>query len=206
MNLITYNKDDAAFYGEYYPLLKDAVDRLCSYIDELSNDAVASDRRDPIEHVKSRIKTAASMRAKLKRRGIEITSANALTAVHDSIGIRIVCTFISDVYTLAEKLRSWDEISVSAEKDYIKHPKPNGYRSYHMVCSIKEGKTEIAFEIQLRTVAMDCWAALEHQIKYKKEIPNQDFIESELKKTACVLFEADKNLEIIRDAIDRQHI
>ncbi len=197
MNLITYNADDAFFYKRYYPLLIDAMERVSAFISSLSDSYTSTGGRDPIEHVLTRIKTASSMKAKLARRGIDITAANSLAAVHDSVGIRIVCTFISDVYDIAEKLRNWPDINVSCEKDYIKHPKPNGYRSYHMVCSINENGIEIALEIQLRTVAMDCWAALEHQIKYKKTIPNQEIIERELKKTADDIFRADKNLEHI---------
>ena len=202
MNLISYSADDAVFYGNFYPLLRDAIDRICAFVTDYSDSCRAEGKRDPVEHITSRIKSAQSMKAKLKRRGIEVSPENSLTAVHDSVGVRVVCTYIGDVYVMAGKLREWKDINISCEKDYIKHPKSNGYRSYHIVCSIVENGVEIAAEIQLRTIVMDCWASLEHQIKYKKTIPNQEEIEKTLKMTANDFSSADEKLEKTRLLID----
>jgi len=202
MNGNTYNSIDIEFYGSYYPLLKEAINKITSFINEYSETAVNSGRRDPIEHIKSRIKSYSSTKAKLSDRRIEPSAVNAITAIHDAAGLRVVCTFIDDIYELAESLRNNADIRIIMEKDYIKNPKPNGYRSYHMIVGIDKGDVVIPVEIQLRSVAMDCWAALEHQIKYKRDIKHVEFIEAELKKCSDDLALMDINLQVIRDILE----
>ena len=149
------------------------------------------------------------MRQKLEKRGLKADYKNALTQIKDSIGIRIVCDFIDDIYKNVENLKNLSGVSVHEEKDYIHHAKPNGYRSYHMILVSEEpfgdvyGNTpgEFFIEVQLRTIAMDTWAALEHQIKYKKSIKNQNLITGELKRCADELASCDLSMQTLRNLI-----
>ncbi|NLB15326.1 MAG: GTP pyrophosphokinase family protein [Clostridiales bacterium] len=202
MNGNTYNTTDIEFYGEFYPLLREAIDKIIAFIKEYSDTAVKSGSRDPVEHIKSRIKSYSSAKAKLTDRRIEPSAINAITAIHDAAGLRVVCTFIDDIYELAESLRNRTDFKIIMEKDYIRNPKTNGYRSYHMIVGIDEGDVVIPVEIQLRSVAMDCWGALEHQIKYKRDIKHEELIEAELKKCADDLALMDINLQVIRDILE----
>jgi ppGpp synthetase/RelA/SpoT-type nucleotidyltranferase len=119
--------------------------------------------------------------------------------MHDSIGIRIVCSFIDDIYANIERIRAFTDCTVVEEKDYIKHAKPNGYRSYHMIVQNTEGYYA---EIQIRTISMDTWAALEHDIKYKKDINvNKELITAELKRCADELASTDISMQTIRNMI-----
>ena len=161
------------------------------------------------EHLLSRVKSEESMRQKLEKRGLKADYKNALTQIKDSIGIRIVCDFIDDIYKNVENLKNLSGVSVHEEKDYIHHAKPNGYRSYHMILVSEEpfgdvyGNTpgEFFIEVQLRTIAMDTWAALEHQIKYKKLIKNQNLITGELKRCADELASCDLSMQTLRNLI-----
>ena len=162
--------------------------------------------RSPIEYITSRVKTEESMKEKLKRRGFEVTLENALTKVYDAAGIRIICAYIDDVYEVANMLKKYKELEVIEEKDYIKNPKPNGYRSYHIVFELSldlAGEIHPTFvEIQIRTIAMDFWSSLEHQMKYKKDVKNQEFIAQELKRCADEIATTDINMMTIRDMIN----
>lgn len=128
--------------------------------------------RNPIESITSRVKRPVSVVGKLKRLGKPITVESISENLNDVAGIRVICSFIDDIYKVAEMLSVQDDVTVVQVKDYIQKPKPNGYRSYHMIVEIpvffSEGKQMMRVEIQLRTVAMDFWASLEHQMKYKK--------------------------------------
>lgn len=145
------------------------------------------------------------MKDKLKRRNIPVTVKSALREIHDAAGIRVVCTFLDDIYWIAGMLRNQNDIKVVKEKDYIRNPKPNGYRSYHMILQVPvhlENLIEKVYcEIQIRTIAMDCWASLEHQLKYKKNIPDEKMIGGELKRCSDEIASTDLNLQTIRDMI-----
>ena len=125
--------------------------------------------------------------------------------LNDIAGLRVIVGFIDDVYQIAEALKKQEDINILSEKDYIKNPKPNGYRSYHLVVNLPVRTTEsskrVNAEIQLRTIAMDFWASLEHEMKYKKHIQNQDLICSELKRCADEMASADVDMQAIRDMI-----
>ena len=163
------------------------------------------------EHFITRIKSNESMIEKCKRKGLEPTTYNALKEIKDAIGVRIVCGFVDDIYTLADLFKDMDNIKVVEEKDYILNVKPNGYRSYHMILEVstnypdcennENGKYYI--EIQLRTIAMDSWASLEHQMKYKKNIRNHERITKELKRCADELASCDLNMQTIKNLIER---
>src|SRR5699024_6646524 len=121
-----------------------------------------------------------SMRQKLARQGLPVTAESAVTRVYDAAGVRMVCPFLQDVYLTADLIRRIPGVQIRREKDYIRSPKPNGYRSLHLILSMPLRFLEqppshpVWLEVQLRTIAMDCWASLEHQLKYKRDIPNQE--------------------------------
>ena len=128
----------------------------------------------------------------------------------DVAGIRIICSFLDDIYAVADMLVRQDDIRVIAVKDYIKNPKPNGYRSYHMIVEIpvffSDRKKPMRVEVQIRTIAMDFWASLDHQLKYKKELSNAAEIGEELKQCADVIAQTDKKMLEIRQQIEAQGI
>ena len=162
--------------------------------------------RNPIESISSRIKKPVSIAEKLKRRGIEPTLEAISSSLNDVAGIRVVCSFIDDIYRVADMLAKQDDIKVATVKDYIKKPKPNGYRSYHMIVEIpvffSDSKQIMRVEIQIRTVAMDFWASLEHQMKYKKESADRPEIAAELKSCAEVIAATDARMQGIRKRIE----
>lgn len=198
---------EAALYGKSLILLEGAISEFLSCLDMLRRYQVSLGQHDPVAHWQARIKRADSMRAKLQRLGLEPTEENALCAVSDAAGVRVVCPFVDDVDLVADLLRTVPGVVIRAEKDYIRHPKPNGYRSYHMILSMPlrftggRGQDSACLEVQLRTIAMDCWANIEHQLKYKREIPNQALIVSELKRCADEIASTDLSLQALRELI-----
>lgn len=193
------------FYKESYVLLEGAIIEVISRLDIIRKYKVTERYEDPIEHCKARIKSAESMKEKLKRKNLPVTVESALREIHDAAGIRVICTFLDDIYWIASMLRNQTDIKVIKEKDYIRNPKPNGYRSYHMILQVPvhlENRIEKVYcEVQIRTIAMDCWASLEHQLKYKKDIPDENMIMEELKRCSDEIASTDLNLQTIRDMI-----
>ncbi|MBR6657645.1 MAG: GTP pyrophosphokinase family protein [Oscillospiraceae bacterium] len=161
--------------------------------------------RNPIENVKSRLKRPISIRNKLKKYGYPLTMQNIEEQLHDVAGIRVVCSFPSDVYTIAEAFLSQDDVTLIRMKDYIKNPKPSGYRSLHLIIEIPiflaREKRMMKVEIQLRTIAMDCWASLEHQIHYKKDFNFTEEMASELALCADLSAELDEKMEALRKIV-----
>ena len=141
---------------------------------------------NPIEYIKSRIKSPESIVKKLKRGGHESTISNMTEFVNDIAGIRIVCSFVSDIYRLAEMIGRQNDLTVVSLKDYIKHPKQSGYKSYHMLVTVpiflSDRVEDAKVEIQIRTIAMDFWASLEHKIYYKFEGNAPDYISRDLRE------------------------
>lgn len=162
--------------------------------------------RNPFESIKTRLKSPDSILGKLQRKGLDITIENMENELFDIAGIRVICSFPEDIYTLAELLTRQDDIILVEKKDYIANPKPNGYRSLHLILDIpiflSTGKKHMKVEVQFRTIAMDFWASLEHKLKYKKDIPNAEYIAEELKKCADVISEMDLRMQDIRSMID----
>ena len=162
--------------------------------------------RNPIQTIKSRIKKPVSIIEKLERRGYEVTVENMQEHLTDIAGVRVICSFVEDIYKMAETLTSQDDINVVQVKDYISNPKPNGYRSLHLIVEVpiflSNEKKYMKVEVQFRTIAMDFWASLEHQLKYKKKIENPEQIAIELKKCADVISEVDIRMPDIRYMID----
>lgn len=188
-----------SIYGDARPALEDTMKMLLDEIGVIRKDMAAELDMDPVEHLLGRIKSEESMREKCRRKGLPETSESALREIHDAIGLRIVCAFLDDVYTIRDRLLSLPRVELVEEKDYIRHVKPNGYRSYHMIILV-DG-TYYA-EIQLRTISMDTWAALEHHLKYKKDISgNLALLGRELKRCADELASTDSSLQTLRDMI-----
>jgi putative GTP pyrophosphokinase len=164
--------------------------------------------RNPFENIKARIKTPRSIFEKLVRRGIEPTVENVEKCLTDIAGIRVICSFPDDIYRLAEQLVSQDDIVLVQRKDYIKNPKPNGYRSLHLIVDVpiflSSGKKYKSVEVQFRTIAMDFWASLDHKLRYKKDIQNQDIIVAELKECADTISDMDCRMQQIRFMIEEQ--
>lgn len=168
--------------------------------------------RNPIQTIKSRIKKPISIIEKLQRRGYEVTVQNMQEHLTDIAGVRVICSFVEDIYKLAELLLSQDDIILVEVKDYIKNPKPNGYRSLHLIIEVpiflSREKKHMRVEVQFRTIAMDFWASLEHQLKYKKKIENPEKIANELKYCADVITEVDMRMQDIRymiDEVEKKH-
>ena len=169
-------------------LYDSALKKVNTKIEILNNEFVSRYDYNPIEHIKSRLKTADSIVKKLKKDGYEVSIENMMERLSDIAGIRIICSFTSDIYQIAEMISSQGDVTVLHVKDYIKNPKPNGYKSYHMVVTIPvyltDGKKDTKVEIQIRTIAMDFWASLEHKIAYKFEGNPPERLVSELKACA----------------------
>lgn len=161
--------------------------------------------RNPIENIKSRLKRPISIRNKLKKYGYPLTMQNIEEQLHDVAGIRVICSFPSDVYTIADALLNQDDVNLLVMKDYIKNPKQNGYRSLHLIIEIPiflaKEKRMMKVEIQLRTIAMDCWASLEHQIHYKKDYLYTDEMAKELALCADLSADLDERMEKLRKIV-----
>lgn len=162
-------------------------------------------RYNPIEHIKSRLKSPESIVKKLKKHGYESTIENMVNYVNDIAGIRVICSFTSDIYRIAEMISNQSDIKVLSVKDYIKNPKPSGYRSYHMIVSVpiflSDRSADTKVEIQIRTVAMDFWASLEHKINYKFEGNAPVFIKNELIECSKIIYELDERMLSLNDEV-----
>ena len=172
----------------------------------LNNDMSVRYSRNPIAFIKTRIKSPQSIAEKLQRRGLEISERSMLENLNDVAGVRVICSFIDDIYEIAEMLARQSDIKVLEVKDYIKNPKDNGYRSYHMIIEIpvffSDKTMDMRVEIQIRTIAMDFWASLEHELKYKKDIDWSKEIGEELKICAETINQTDRKMMAIRNHID----
>lgn len=164
--------------------------------------------RNPISRITSRVKKPDSIANKLYNKGLPFTVEAIMSNLNDVAGVRIICEFIDDIYTIAAMLAMQDDLKMIKIKDYIKYPKPNGYRSYHMIVEIpvffSKGKTPMRVEIQIRTMAMDFWASLDHELKYKKDIDPKDeeVIASELLSCADRIADTDLIMQQIRMKLD----
>lgn len=194
-----------AYYGKYLHCLEYIMERLLGIISRYPKADAAKDLQ-PILYCKSRIKEPDSMVKKLQQYHLPVDSATAVTQMHDAVGVRIVCSFLSDVTAVADWLRKQPDYSIMVEKDYVAFPKPNGYRSLHLIVRLKDEQAQgISAEIQIRTIALDFWAALEHQMKYKRNIPHEDVIRSELKRCADEIASIDMSMQTLRELIGEDH-
>lgn len=186
---------------DYNSALKQIETKLSILNDEFQH----IHRYNPIEHIKARIKTPESIVKKLKRYGLEFTLDNMEAAVNDIAGVRITCSFTSDIFRLADMIRDQKDIKVISTKDYITTPKPSGYRSYHMIVSVpvyfSDRIKEVKVEIQIRTVAMDFWASLEHKIHYKFEGNAPQHIKDELIECSRMIADLDAKMLSLNEEI-----
>ena len=206
-----------SIYGTNLGQLERLRQEVIGSIEGLRRQICVETEFDPVEHCLSRIKGEESMREKCRRNNLPETCRSALVDIQDSIGIRVVCAFRSDVMLVRDHLANMPGFEVVTEKDYIRKAKPNGYRSYHMILRTTDGRVPqgcepvlpgdeqargFYVEVQLRTISMDTWAALEHHLKYKKEAPeNEKLIVSELKRCADELASTDLSMQALRDLI-----
>ena len=205
MNSVNSN----SIYGEYAEYLDKILEDLSRRFKNYDDYVLERTGEHGFEHITTRIKSDESMREKCIRKGIPETPYSALYVNTDAIGMRIITSFVDDIYQMMDYIRSFDNSTIIEEKDYIKHAKPNGYRSYHLILGIKTDYPDVNgnekgiyyVEIQLRTIAMDTWASLEHKIRYKKNIADQELISSELKRCADELASCELTMQTIRGMI-----
>ena len=176
-------------------------------LDVLNAELALKKSRNPFETIKCRLKSPQSIIEKLKRKNIEFSVENIEKELNDIAGIRVICSFPDDIYSLVKYLTKQDDIKVIEIKDYIKNPKPNGYRSFHLIIEIPifltGEKKPMRVEVQFRTIAMDFWASLEHKLKYKKEINNANDISEQLFYCAELISQLDARMQQIREKIEK---
>ena len=182
-----------------------AIREVKTKLEVLNDELSVRNQRNPIERIKSRVKKPISIVEKLHRKGKTISVESMMENLDDIAGIRVICSFVDDIYQVASMLTSQDDITLITIKDYIKNPKPNGYRSYHMIVEIpvffSNEKRQLRVEVQIRTIAMDFWASLEHQLRYKKDFDGAKESSEELKECAEVIAQTDKKMLSIRQSI-----
>lgn len=195
------------------PFMKLMMQYQCAMLEvqtkfEVLNTELSMDsERNPIESISCRIKKPMSIVEKLKRKGVEVSLSSIEKNLHDVAGIRVVCFFPKDIYRLAEKICSQDDIRLIEKKDYIQHPKPNGYRSLHLILEVPvffaDEKKWMQVEVQFRTIAMDFWASIEHKVKYKKDIDasTSDIVEK-LRGCAESIHSIDLRMQEISECIE----
>lgn len=180
------------------------MNEIKTKLEILNAEMQAFGKRNPIESIKTRLKDPRSIARKLRRRGDPVSLESIQNNLNDVAGIRVICPFIEDIYTVADMLKRQDDITFLEAKDYIKNPKPNGYRSLHLILQVpiflSQDKRPVRVEIQIRTIAMDFWASLEHQLRYKSESEVPNHIVADLKDCADVIWSTDcKMLDISKE-------
>lgn len=194
------------FYGANLFFLEAVIEKLLQRIEDIDDKREAMGERKLCDNVRYRIKTPDSMRAKLQKRSLPQTAESAMRNVCDAAGIRIICPYIDDVYEIARILSAQNDIDVVEIKDYIKNPKKNGYRSYHMIVQTSVcymGETHfVTCEIQIRTMVMNSWASAEHQMRYKKERGEDSASEELLKSCAEKMLTIDYSMMEIRKSLE----
>jgi len=193
--------------GEFNRLMmkyRCAIREVRTKLEVLNEDFSVRYNRNPIEALSSRIKTPSSIVEKLHRNKWPITTESIYENLHDVAGIRVICSFVDDIYYIADVLLKQDDIRLIRKKDYIRDPKPNGYRSLHLIVEIPiflaDNKEYMQVEVQIRTIAMNFWASLEHKVRYKKDIPQVEDVEKRLKRCA----EESAKLDLEMQAINRE--
>lgn len=198
-------QEDADGWETLMFLYNAALKEINTKIDILNDEFQHIYHYTPIEHIKSRIKTPASIVNKLKKNGYETSVENMVKYVNDIAGIRIICSFTSDIYLIADMITKQSDLKVVSVKDYITHPKVSGYQSYHILVTVPihltQGIVDTIVEIQIRTIAQDFWASLEHKIYYKFEGNAPDYISRELRECAEMVSSLDDKMLSLNEAI-----
>ena len=187
-------------YNQIVFFYQAGICQLTAKLEILRQEFQACKDRNPIENIETRVKSPESIKGKMERRGFPLTVSSMVKNIMDIAGIRVVCPFISDVYYIAEFLLNQEEIQI---KDYIKDPKENGYRSLHLIVMVtvyfSDHKCNVPVEIQLRTIAMEFWATLEHQLRYKKNRNHLENMQKQLKQCADLVTTADYKMQQLAD-------
>ena len=198
-------QEDADGWETLMFLYNAALKEINTKIDILNDEFQHIYHYTPIEHIKSRIKTPASIVNKLKKNGYETSVENMVKYVNDIAGIRIICSFTSDIYLIADMITKQSDLKVVSVKDYITHPKVSGYQSYHILVTVPihltQGIVDTIVEIQIRTIAQDFWASLEHKIYYKFEGNAPDYIRRELQECANIVSNLDRRMLSLNEKI-----
>ena len=183
-----------------------ALAEVRTKLEVLNREVGLKKNRNPFESIKSRLKKPVSIYEKLKHRRIPFSVVNIEKYLTDVAGLRVICSFIDDIYSIRDSLAAQDDVRIIQEKDYIAHPKPNGYRSLHLILEVPiylmQEKKYMKVELQFRTIAMDFWASVEHKMKYKREIRNAESIVEELHYSADLINQLDRRMLQIRDRIE----
>lgn len=186
-------------------LYRSALREVSTKLDILNDEFVQINHYNPIEYIKSRVKTPESIVKKLKRQGHEDSIYNMVKYVNDIAGIRVVCSFTSDIYRMVEMIGKQNDLTVVSVKDYIKHPKVSGYKSFHMLVTVPiflgDQVVNTKVEIQIRTIAMDFWASLEHKIYYKFEGNAPEYISRDLRACSAIVSDLDAKMLQLNEAI-----
>lgn len=201
------NYEDVDTWKTVIFLYKAAVKEIYTKLEILNDEFKHVHQYNPIEHIKTRIKESDSIVKKLKRYGYETSIENMVKYVNDIAGVRIICSFTSDIYRLAEMIGNQSDLKVLSIKDYIKNPKESGYKSYHMLVTVpiflSDSVVDTKVEIQIRTIAMDFWASLEHKIYYKFEGNAPDYISRDLRECAKMVEDLDERMLQLNEAVQR---
>lgn len=201
------NGEEVDSWKEVTLIYSSALKEIGTKLEILNDEFQHVHRYNPIEHIKSRLKTPESIVKKLKKYGYESTIANMVKYINDIAGVRVICSFTSDMYRIAEMIANQDDIKVISIKDYMENPKASGYKSYHMLVTIpiflSDRIVDAKVEIQIRTVAMDFWASLEHKIHYKFEGNAPQEIKDELIECARMVSELDARMLSLNEQIKR---
>lgn len=193
-------------YKELRMMYTCAMKEIRTKFDVLNTEFNVRYQRNPIKFINTRLKSTTSIGDKLDRLDIPFSLENIEAHIHDVAGIRVICSYVDDIYVLAKTLIQQDDIELITQKDYIAHPKPNGYRSLHLIVRIPvffaSQTKRMMVEVQIRTIAMDFWASLEHQLKYKHRIDDEKRIVGELKDCADIIADTDARMLAIRKSIE----
>lgn len=202
-------EDAAKLYLSYAKITKNygaAIRAVQTKLEILDEDFELLHEHNPIHHMETRVKSIESILEKLTRKGYPLKGESITEGLTDIAGIRVICHYVEDIYTIADLLKRQADIQVVKETDYIKHPKPNGYRSYHLVVKVPvffvDGVVEMPVEVQIRTMAMDFWASLEHKLRYKSDGLIPKFIADELKECSETIAASDLKMQRIHSFLE----
>ena len=197
--------EKAYLFQEMMMIYNCAIKEVRTKLEILNDELSTRQGQKPIEYISSRLKKPVSIAKKLKQKGLTVSVESMREHLTDIAGIRVVCPFIDDIYAVAEMLVKQDDITLITCKDYLEHPKPNGYRSLHLIVEVpvffSDRKQPVKVEVQIRTIAMDFWASLEHQLSYKQNIPHADEIYRELRECSDVIAQTDMKMQIIKNKL-----
>ncbi len=200
-----YFLNQAYQFQEAIMMYNCAIKEVRTKLEVLNDELSIRHKRNPIEFITSRVKKPFSIVEKLNRNGQPLTVESMTATLNDVAGIRVICPFIDDIYAVADMLTRQDDITLIKKKDYIKFPKENGYRSLHLIVEVpvffSDRKQPMRVEVQIRTIAMDFWASLDHQLKYKKNVSNPLEIQRELRECADIISQTDLRMLDIKNQI-----